>query len=241
MSSILKALKKLEDEKTARKPDSLNIDAEILRGDTSSRRSPLWVSLMAALIFVCGGGATYLIMNQGLSGRQPSQSAMAPQLNTPSTPINVSATTNDTAGHRENAPADSVQLVQSPSAQKKQKTVVPATPPSAPAKQPVAKSSPKAQPDLRPKAVVAARPTTPAQQEASAGVRTAAPLVVPVVKVNGIAFQEGGSDSVAVVNGISVSNGSMIEGARIEEIQRDRVRFSYSGEKFEVMLGKTNR
>jgi hypothetical protein len=66
-------------------------------------------------------------------------------------------------------------------------------------------------------------------------------LVTPAIKVNGIAFQDGGSDSVAVVNGISVSNGSVIEGARIEEIQRDRVRFSFGSEKFEVMLGKTNR
>jgi general secretion pathway protein B len=46
---------------------------------------------------------------------------------------------------------------------------------------------------------------------------------------------------VAVVNGIPVSNGSVVEGARVEDIQRDRVRFSYGGERFEVTLGKTNR
>jgi type II secretory pathway component PulC len=69
-----------------------------------------------------------------------------------------------------------------------------------------------------------------------------APPVIPanpVLKVHGIAFQDG-ADSVAVVNGITVSNGSVIEGARVEEIQKDRVRFSRGAEKFEIILDKSN-
>jgi type II secretory pathway component PulC len=62
----------------------------------------------------------------------------------------------------------------------------------------------------------------------------------PVVRVNGIAFQDG-SDSVAVINGVPVSRGALIEGIKVEEIQRDRVQFSYDGEKFEVNLGKSNQ
>ena len=65
--------------------------------------------------------------------------------------------------------------------------------------------------------------------------------MAPLIKVNGIAFQGNGPGSVAVVNGVPVANGSMIEGARVEDIQKDRVRFSYGGEKFEVDLGKSNR
>ena len=61
----------------------------------------------------------------------------------------------------------------------------------------------------------------------------------PVLKVNGIAFQDG-ADSVAVINGITVSKGSVIEGARVEEIQKDRVRFSRGGEKFDIILDKSN-
>jgi type II secretory pathway component PulC len=60
------------------------------------------------------------------------------------------------------------------------------------------------------------------------------------LKVEGIAFQDGGTDGVAVVNGVTVSKGSVIEGARIEEIQKDRVKFSRGGEKFEIILDKTN-
>jgi general secretion pathway protein B len=76
---------------------------------------------------------------------------------------------------------------------------------------------------------------------AAKSVRPTQPGFAPVIKVNGIAFQDGSSDSVAVVNGIPVSNGSIIEGAMVEDIQRDRIRFSYGSEKFEVPLGKTNR
>jgi general secretion pathway protein B len=60
------------------------------------------------------------------------------------------------------------------------------------------------------------------------------------LKVEGIAFQDGGTDSVAVVNGVAVSKGSVIEGARVEEILKDRVKFSRGSEKFEIILDKTN-
>ncbi len=58
--------------------------------------------------------------------------------------------------------------------------------------------------------------------------------------MEGIAFQDGGTDSVAVVNGAAVSKGSVIEGARVEEILKDRVKFSRGSEKFEIILDKTN-
>lgn len=68
----------------------------------------------------------------------------------------------------------------------------------------------------------------------------ASPVKPAVLKVDGIAFQEGAADSLAVVNGTTVSKGSVIEGVRVEEIQKDRVRFSRGGEKFEVILDKSN-
>jgi type II secretory pathway component PulC len=63
----------------------------------------------------------------------------------------------------------------------------------------------------------------------------------PVLTINGIAFQDGGNENLAVINGITVSSGALIEGVLVEEIQKDRVRFSQSGEKFEIILNKTNR
>ncbi len=56
--------------------------------------------------------------------------------------------------------------------------------------------------------------------------------------INGIAYQDDG-ESVAVVNGLPVSAGSVVAGAHVEEIKKDRVQFSRNGERFEVMLEKT--
>ena len=64
MSSILKALKKLEQEKAVRKPDSFRIDSEILRGSVQRRPVAKGASLAAIALFLCGVGVTYLIMRQ---------------------------------------------------------------------------------------------------------------------------------------------------------------------------------
>src|ERR1039457_864748 len=54
------------------------------------------------------------------------------------------------------------------------------------------------------------------------------------LKVNGIAFQDDPSESVAVVNGMLVKRGMSVDGARLEEIFPDRVRFSGKDGPFEV-------
>ena len=65
--------------------------------------------------------------------------------------------------------------------------------------------------------------------------------MTPSIEVNGIAFQDESTDRVAIVNGVSVSNGSIIGGAKVEDILKDLVRFSYGGEKFDVALGQSTR
>jgi len=73
----------------------------------------------------------------------------------------------------------------------------------------------------------------------------AAPPAVPVkrpptLRVDGIAYHLGSADSLAVVNGTTVYAGAIVEGAKVEEIGKDRIRFNYEGERFEVPLGKSN-
>jgi general secretion pathway protein B len=58
-----------------------------------------------------------------------------------------------------------------------------------------------------------------------------------LLSVGGIAWQESSSLRLAVVNGISVNEGSAVEGARVDEILPDRVRFSFRNEHFELPLG----
>lgn len=207
MSSILKALKKLEDEKTARRRDPFNIDAEILRDDRPPRNSLLGVSLLAGLLFICGGGATYLYMQR--TGGTPSGS---PAPSPPAATV-PAATPPENGARAESGRLRSKRRADNPSS------------PSAASRKQLAKAPTGAKPD----------------QPVPAALRPAAAGMAPSIKVNGIAFQDGGADSVAVVNGIPVSGGSVIEGARVEEIRRDRVRFSRDGETFEVLLGGSNR
>lgn len=60
----------------------------------------------------------------------------------------------------------------------------------------------------------------------------------PVLRVMGIAYNDSGTNSVAIVNGTPVSVGSQVEGAKVEEILKDKVRFSYGQERFDVMLSR---
>jgi general secretion pathway protein B len=56
--------------------------------------------------------------------------------------------------------------------------------------------------------------------------------------VTGIAWQNDGQDHIAIVNGVSVSEGSTVEGTRVDKIFPDRVRFSSENGSFEVPLAK---
>ena len=223
MSSILKALKKLEDSKTARPPGSLHIDADILRNETPRRLSLPGILLVSALLFICGSGATYLYMKQAVSspsGRPPVPAGAEPAVNQPPPQPLAGAPPPP-------SPAAAAPLQHGPS-----RPPVPSTPAKPTTASPAVTAAPAAK---RPAEAVIHTAPPP-------DIPTSAPAVTaPTVKVNGIAFQGDGSGSVAVVNGVPVVTGSMIEGARVEDIQKDRVRFSYGGEKFEVDLGKSNR
>ena len=55
--------------------------------------------------------------------------------------------------------------------------------------------------------------------------------------VSGIAYRTEREERLAVVNDLPVMEGTVVEGARVEEILADRVRFSSAGRSFEVELG----
>lgn len=83
---------------------------------------------------------------------------------------------------------------------------------------------------------VAAAP--PQSAETASPAASAAPSVAPPanIRVSGIAWQEERSLRRAVVNDFLMKEGSLVSGAKITEILRDRVRFSLSGGTFEVLL-----
>lgn len=225
MSSILKALKKLEQEKAARKPDSFRIDAEILRGGAQRSFFSTGASLAAIALFLCGVGATYLFMKHDqafapVQQSQASKNGVKGESSAAATPFPVSAI--PAAEPQPRPPAKEI---------------------SAPEKsEPAPRPMEKQQHTQRVKSAVIAPQAVPPEPKPASPSVPVAPLVTPakpVLKVNGIAFQDG-ADSVAVINGVTVSKGSVIEGARVEEIQKDRVRFSRGGEMFDSILDKSN-
>lgn len=230
MSSILKALKKLEHEKAARKPDSFRIDAEILRGGSSHSFFSKGATLAAIALFLCGSGATYLFMKrQGVPEPvRPSQTSIT-EVKAVSPAAVVLPPESD-----KSAP-DPIPHQTTPLKSRSGFERAEPSKPSSRIKIPSLQLQPEKQTEGKPRNEHAEpKPALPA-----AAPPAAAPIPA-LLKVHGIAFQDGGANGVAVVNGVAVSKGSMIEGARVEEIQKDRVRFSRGGEAFDIILDKSN-
>lgn len=229
MSSILKALKKLEEEKTQRRPALLHIDSDILRpGEEKRRFSPISMGALALLLFIGGSVATYLLMTRLLpsprsADRPAVQQGPVRQSTAPAPPPAVPY---PPAIPVEPLPAEIV--------------VMPATPAAR-----IIGRQPRRQTGL--KAITPLPPATahvPVSLPESTTVLPQAPPIgpaVPQLRVNGIAFQKEGAETMAIVNGTPVSVGSIVQGAKVEEITIDRVRLRYHGEMLEILLGQSNR
>ena len=228
MSSILKALKKLEHDKAVRRPDTFRIDADILQGTPPRSSSSMRVIAAAIAIFSCGVTATYIYMQptrQPAAGKPPRVSinegtvgpatAIVPHVDAPPT------------GEKGTRPAEERSRRSEQVIPVAEKTPFPPRQTDRYRRTDPVEAVPR---DLPPEPKPVSSPATPA---------TAALPAKPLLKVHGIAFQDG-ADSMAVINGKTVSNGSMIEGVRVEEILKDRVRFSRGGERFEIILDKSD-
>jgi hypothetical protein len=228
MSSILKALKKLENEKALHKPGQLRIDSRILQERPTTKASNTSRFLIALILLAVGSGTTYLFLKhegkrfvelpmpvakQELKGEQPlsPQTKSDPMLGLPEIKSNPAPT-------HQSVPFITMQS---------NKQSVPATTTTRIIQQQEIQPVP-----LRPQETI---------QAPTATTNPITNIIQPKLTVNGIAFQEGGGENLAIINGSTVSNGSIIEGVRIEDIQKDRVKFSHGGEKFEILLNKSNR
>lgn len=227
MSSILKALKKLEHDKASYRPEELKIDADILRADNPSRFSAVRVLAASLLLLAGGSGVTYLYMKQEQAPKSANMKAPAQNTHPVSTASDIKA-----------EQLTSIEVVPAGQPKKMGAEFQTHSQPALPARTPQAVSPPKpVQPDVMPKHANLDKPleaTNP--PSTSASVKAA-----PTLRVNGIAFQGEGSDSVTMINGIPLSRGSVIEGVKVEEILKNMVKFSYNGEKFEIQLGQSNR
>ena len=229
MSSILKALKKLEQEKTGRFPVSLNIDSDILKTvDTSRNFSPLVLSLLFLLVFGGGAAVAFYFMK---ASKAPQATAELPQVTTVKS-ITLPVSPPEGKPETPSAEIAVVPAQKEPSGGFSRKQL----------KRPADAVKAADSSDSKPiRAAVSGMPVKPKEPDGTATMDFPAATIVPALRVNGIAFQNSGADSMAIVNGIPVSNGSIIEGIAVEEVRKDRVLFRHNGEKFEIQLGQSNR
>ncbi len=213
MSFILKALKKTENEKAARKNETAGINSALLATDnrsySSPRRMAIW--MIISLVFVAGGGTIYLLMRQT---SPPPMQALKNVLRSVQTsqPItsNQSSLQGDKPGPADAgiSPAVSLPTERTLSREKVREKITEAPPPNS--------STAHALPE----------------QEAPSDAATHS------LTVNGIALQDDPAESIAVVNGVIVKTGMTIGGVQVDRIFLNRVRFRGSSGTFEVHLAK---
>lgn len=235
MSSILKALQKAEEEKAARR-NAGPLAGDISRVRQERGRKRRWL-IPAAMVAVAAMAVltTFALMG-GFSPRK--QEAALPPANKPAatsvqdkplpgirpamaTPLDANTATvlpvNIQPGQGR-SPRTQAAAVVSPQFH--------AATGAAKAKAPVERDVPAIKKE-------------PAQQEQQT---TVAPVPVTHAdanfKVSGIAWQKESASRLAVVNGTAVTQGGVVDGAKIEEILPDRVRLTRDNRSFEVFLGE---
>jgi general secretion pathway protein B len=215
MSSILKALRRLEEERARKSHVAPEIAASLLRDGARRRPSPLWiwptvmavvVVLVAALLWSLRPAPVVIIGAKKLLPPAPSPAALSGELS---------------AG-RGNA-----LIIEEVIDQRRPVLLPPANPP-------------RAEGVVLPpvKVTAAAPPTETVVKAAAEPIKAAATSLKerqsPVVTA--IIWQEESAARMAVVDGLPVMSGETIGTAKIAEIQRDRILFVEGGILFTVRL-----
>ncbi|MRR57698.1 MAG: hypothetical protein EG824_05745 [Deltaproteobacteria bacterium] len=239
MSSILKALKRLEQQKMAHKAADHDI-AWIVRGEEfrpeKKRLWPMFVSLVAVAVLAVlstywfmGGfrgvprdSLTRLGEEARSSSGIPAETVLTPPQ--PSRPDTPPVSTHDSAA----APPIVVKRPEGKDLRRPTDKVSPKSYRESGEGQaitPLHASQPQAALSLRPEPAIV--PPTPKPSH-------------PTLKVTGIAWEKDGPVQLAIVNGTSVVEGSMVSGAKVEKILPDSVRFTFENHSFDVPLNRGN-
>jgi general secretion pathway protein B len=239
MSSILKALKKLEQEKAVRRGGNPNIARGILRKVANDKKKSRWlfpVSVAGAALVASLFTLAIMAVFQSSSRTAETVARTQDSVKSPPAPAQglSSALSESHKGlTRSGNPAEQVVpktggIVKTPDTVKtplkRIRPVMP--PPEAESETPSLPADAPSQPKVREPAATTVQLVKPSVGHS-----------LPSLAVSGIAWQKDSTDRVAVVNGTSVSEGVMVEGARVEEIFQDRVRFSFDKQIFEIPLG----
>ncbi|GEM_PF-746256 len=251
MSSILKALKKLEQSKSVRRESDHDM-TWFIRGDTGEsaprRRWPLLLALLG--VAAAAAVATYAVMSKisgplrpVRAGQVTGEDTKAPGSRQPpperavtvpraASPVPEAVKPSVVAGSLRTNGAQSGHGVPLPDETLKTRPFPGASDQKGTARQMNTTGPKQRKPPTRGSASPSAPVPPPAGQAAS--------LEHPVLHVGGIAWQKDSASPMAIVNGTPVAEGSTVGGARVEKIYPERVRFSHKGRTFDVGLGSSS-
>ncbi len=247
MSSILKALKKLEADKAARLSGQVEISRAILteKPSRSGRRTPVLVIGSSVLLAVAVLAGSMMLWHSRITPSAGEHQANAPQLPAQPAPVKTTPLPQPAAKPNSTVPATPATGVT-----RRPEAAVPSPPPlPTPTAQTPRQTSPTPQrqvpaaPISKPLTAPSTTPQTPVETVARPVPAPSAPHphAVPALRVSGIAWQVDSASRLAIVNGQPVGLGVNVGGATVDEIFPDRVRFTYKGEKVEVGLGRSSK
>jgi general secretion pathway protein B len=223
MSVILDALKKLEREKSSRRSGTADISLEILRPDLPrpGNRIPLYVAI-AFLTSIATAAITYSVMvkNGFLLKSSPPAAVDPPSLNQEVAPVTLSS-----------EPVRSARDEISPVPPKIQSPVKSKNPAAASVEN--KGDEIKVNQNVSPSGVnIAGEKTKMPPASPLKGPATASPSL----NISAIVWYEEPSRRFAMINGLIVAEGAVVEGMKVEEIYPDRVRFLHNGQHLEIFI-----
>ena len=218
MSFILKALKKLEEEKAALRQSPRDINRAILAPEhASSPKHRTAVKLAAIfLVLVTGCGTAYIIFHHGPQVPSRAQSHQ------------------DVTPREESADRIRTSLSDPVPSRPEHEKIVSAGPGDR------SNNMEANAPREKGKAAEISSPRQRHQESLQSGTertdRVPSGPVPAGLKVSGIALQDDPDESVAVVNGMLVRRGMSVQDLRVDEIYTDRVKFSGNGQVLVVYI-----
>jgi general secretion pathway protein B len=223
MSVILDALKKLDREKSSRRSGTGNIAVEILRPDLPrpGKRIPLYAAI-ALLTSIATAAITYgVIVKGGFLSKSPPPAAINPaEPSQQAAPVPIPS-----------EPALDTRDQVSPVPPKIQSPVKSKKPAATPGEN--KGDEKKISRSVSPKeADIPLEKTKVLPEHTPKGSATTSPSL----NITTIVWYEEPSKRFAMINGVIVTEGSVIEGMKVEEIHPDRVRLLHKDQHFEISI-----